>query len=277
MATSQVTASKDAFDLEINLLQPNPLQARGLITPESLGELAQSLKQHGILEPIVVAHTPAGYQIIAGERRWRAAKIAGLKKVPVVIRETTPRGMLEMAIVENVQREELNAIERAQAYRRLMEEFGLSNQEIAERVSKSSSFISNSLRLLNLPDALKDALVSGATSEGHMRAISSLEEAKLMVEAYKEVMKRELSVRRTEDLVRRTKARLGMRNRPSNDQSQKIVSSELDKIEADLSNKLKNKVKVTRSRRETRILIILKGNLVDTEETFSFICNSLNK
>jgi len=263
---------QDIFELDINLLQPNPLQARGLITPESLSELVESIKTHGVLEPIVVAHTPAGYQIIAGERRWRAAKIAGLKKVPVVIKETTPRGMLEMAIVENVQREDLNPIERAQAYRRLMEEFGLTNQEIAERISKSTSFISNSIRLLALPDALKDALVSGATTEGHMRAIAGLEDPKLMVEAYKEVMKRELSVRKTEDLVRRMKARLGLK-KPA--VTEKIVSEELDKMEADLTQKLGGRVKISRSQRETRILIILKGNLEGTEKVFRQIYNRL--
>src|SRR3989338_10748264 len=112
------------YELEIELLQPNPLQPRGLISPESLSELAESVRAHGILEPIVVAKTPAGYQIIAGERRWRAAKLVGLGKVPVIIRETSPQGMLEMAIVENVQRIDLNPLERAQAYKRLMEEFG---------------------------------------------------------------------------------------------------------------------------------------------------------
>src|SRR6266542_3554148 len=111
------------FELEIDMIEPNPLQPRGLITPESLSELAESVRAHGILEPIVVAKTPAGYQIIAGERRWRASKLVGLPKVPVIIRETSPQGMLEMAIVENVQRIDLNPLERAQAYTRLMEEF----------------------------------------------------------------------------------------------------------------------------------------------------------
>src|SRR6266508_6635767 len=119
------------FELEIELLQSNPLQPRGLITPESLAELAESIRTHGVLEPIVVAKTPAGYQIIAGERRWRASKVVGLPKVPVRIKETTPQGMLEMAIVENVQRIDLNPLERAQAYKRLMDEFDMTNSEIS--------------------------------------------------------------------------------------------------------------------------------------------------
>ena len=108
------------FELDIDMLQPNPLQPRGLITPDSLTELVDSIREHGVLEPLVLAKTPAGYQIIAGERRWRASKIAGLTKVPVIIKETTPQGMLEMAIIENVQRIDLNPLERAQAFKRLI-------------------------------------------------------------------------------------------------------------------------------------------------------------
>ncbi len=162
------------FELDITLLQANPLQPRGLISPDSLQELVDSIREQGILEPIVVAKTPAGYQIIAGERRWRAAKVLGMEKVPVVIKETTPQGMLEMSIVENVQREDLNPIERAQAYRRLIEEFGLGTNEVARRVGKSAPTVSNTIRLLSLPDAIKDALVAGVITEGHVRPLISI-------------------------------------------------------------------------------------------------------
>src|SRR5438477_11192872 len=161
-----LTATDKIYELETNQLQSNPLQPRGVITPDSLTDLVESIREQGILEPIVVAKTPAGYQIIAGERRWRASKIIGLTRVPVVIKETTPQGMLEMSIVENVQREDLNPIERAQAYRRLIDEFQMTTTEVAQRVAKSLPYISNSLRLLTLPDALKDALISAATTEG---------------------------------------------------------------------------------------------------------------
>ena len=127
--------NQQVIDLDIDSLQANPLQPRGIITPESLVDLVDSVREHGILEPLVVAKTPAGYQIIAGERRWRASKLAGMKTVPVIIKETTPQGMLEMAIVENVQRTDLNAIDRAKAFERLISEFGLSNSEIAQRIS----------------------------------------------------------------------------------------------------------------------------------------------
>ena len=224
------------FELELELLQPNPLQPRGLITPESLAELAESIRAYGILEPLVVAKTPAGFQIIAGERRWRAAKLVGLIKVPVIIKETSPQGMLEMAIVENVQRVDLNPLERAQAYRRLMDEFNLTNSEISERVSKSPSYISNTIRLLTLPDALKDALMSGATSEGHARALSALEDTHLIIQGYKEVLKRYLSVRGTEELVRRMRSKEGIGPRRSaTADNMHILSEEIDKVQNDLT------------------------------------------
>lgn len=258
------------YELEIDLLQPNPLQPRGLISPESLSELAQSIKAHGVLEPLVVAKTPAGYQIIAGERRWRAAKIIGLSKVPVIIRETSPQGMLEMAIVENVQRIDLNPLERAQAYRRLMDEFGLTNAEIAERVSKSPSYISNTIRLLILPDALKDALMSGATTEGHARALSALEDPHLIISAYKDVLKRNLSVRGTEELVRRMRANQGIGpKKTAVVESMRIISDDIDKIQSDISNVLsqrtdKASVKCHLTGKRAKLELIINGDPTST-------------
>src|SRR3990167_8151106 len=183
------------------ILQPNPLQVRSLIKSESLVDLVESIKTHGILEPLVVAKTPAGYQIIAGERRWRAAKILGLNNIPVIVKETTSQGMLEMALVENVQREELNPIERAQGFQRLIDEFGLSVTEIAKRIGKSPAYVSNTLRLLALPDAIKDGLISNDITEGHARAIAGLNDAKLMVDAYKTILTEGASVRDRKSVV----------------------------------------------------------------------------
>lgn len=253
------------YELEIDLLQPNPLQPRGLITPESLAELAESVKAHGVLEPLVVAKTPAGFQIIAGERRWRAAKLVGLTRIPVIIRETSPQGMLEMAIVENVQRIDLNPLERAQAYTRLMEEFGLTNSEIAERVSKSPSYISNTIRLLTLPDALKDALMSAATTEGHARALSALEDPHLIITVYKEVLKRNLSVRGTEDLVRRFRAKEGIGPKKSAvTETMHILSEEIDRVQNDLANVLsqrsqKSTVKCVQTGKKAKLEIVIDG------------------
>lgn len=254
------------YELEIDLLQPNPLQPRGLIAPDSLAELADSIRAHGILEPIVVAKTPAGYQIIAGERRWRASKVAGLPKVPVIIRETSPQGMLEMAIVENVQRIDLNPLERAQAYKRLMDEFGLANQEIAVRVSKSPAYISNTIRLLILPDALKDALMGGATSEGHARALSALEDPHLIIDTYKEVLKKNLSVRGTEELVRRIRANKGIGPKKSADvEAMRIISEDTDKIQSDISSLLsqrvvKSRVKCQQTGKSARLELLIDGD-----------------
>ena len=256
------------FEIDTDMLQPNPLQPRGLITPDSLVEIVDSIREHGVMEPLVVAKTPAGYQIIAGERRWRAAKIAGLAKVPVIIRETTPQGMLEMAIIENVQRIDLNPLERAQAFRRLMDEFGLSTGEIAVKVGKSAPYVSNTLRLLTVPDLLKDALASGATTEGHVRALASLEDPHLIVEAYKIVLSKNLSVRGTEELARKMKARENIQ--PKQQQpAHRLLNDDLDNYQEELTQRLTSgianvKTKISQSRIEGKVLIVAKGNVEAT-------------
>lgn len=269
--------------IKVDELQPNPLQPRGVITPESLVDLIDSIKEHGILEPLVVAKTPAGYQIVAGERRWRAAKHAGLTEVPVVIKETSPRGMLEMAIIENVQRVDLNPLDRAKGLQRLMEEFGLTTSDIAQRVGKSAAYISNSLRLLRLPDALKDGLLSGLITEGHARALAAVDDQSLMIEAYKIVLRESGSVRRAEDLARRMKAKAGESYKPSVAASTPIIVDEkIDQMADDIRNSLEDKeygrqtiVKLIRSQRETRLLIVLKGSIEQTESRLQKIHKAL--
>ena len=248
------------FELEITLLQANPLQPRGIISPDSLQELVDSIREQGILEPIVVAKTPAGYQIIAGERRWRAAKILGLVKVPVVIKETTPQGMLEMSIVENVQREDLNPIERAQAYKRLIEEFGLGTNEVARKVSKSAPTISNTIRLLSLPDAIKDALVAGVITEGHVRPLISLGDPKLMLELFKRILKENSTVRQTEEFARQAKGDIEKREPRS--KIHKLWVPELDEMAKNLeSKKGLNRVAISQSRALAKISMIIKGDV----------------
>lgn len=278
--------AEEIVQLEISQLQPNPLQPRGVITPESLVDLVDSIREHGILEPLVVAKTPAGYQIIAGERRWRAAKLGGLTHVPCIIRETSPKGMLEMALVENVQRVDLNPLDRAKGFERLMNEFGLTTSEIAVRIGKSVAYVSNSIRLLSLPDALKDGLLSGLISEGHARALAAIDDQSLMVEAYKIILRESGSVRRAEELARRMKAkskqsidRQGIRKDVLH-----IMSEEIDKMQGEMQNALNNgitdetkksSVKLVRSRRETKVQITLKGGLEDTEERLQKIHKAL--
>ncbi len=260
--------------LDINILQPNPLQPRGLITPESLVDLVDSIREHGILEPIVVAETPAGYQIIAGERRWRASKIVGLTQVPCIIKTTSHRGMLEMAIVENVQRVDLNPLERAQGFKRMMDEFSMGTAEIAQRVGKSQAYVSNSLRLLTLPDALKDALLSGIVTEGHIRALGGIEDPNQMVEALRQVLREGGSVRRAEELSREFKAKAG--SGPRN-QVERVHSEEIINIESRLKARLDANVKITQSMRELRFVLIVRGNIEKTGELIRRIDESIEK
>lgn len=246
-------------ELEVNMLQSNPLQPRGIISPDSIAELADSIREQGIVEPIVVASTPAGYQIIAGERRWRAAKLAGLKTVPVVIRQTSPQQMLEIAIVENVQREDLNPIERAQAYKRLIDEFGLGTNEVAKRVGKSAPTVSNTIRLLTLPDAIKDALVAGVITEGHVRPLISLGDDKLMLELFKKILKENSTVRDTEDMARKAK---GEREAKEPKKTDKLWVPELDEMAKTVQDKMEvDKVSIFQSRSKARIVIEKSGDV----------------
>jgi len=271
--------AEEIVQLRVEELQPNPLQPRGVITPDSLSELIDSIKKHGVLQPLTVAHTPAGYQIIAGERRWRAAKLAGLEEIPVNIVDTTPQGMLEMAIVENVQRTDLNPVDRAKSFDRLISEFSLTNSEIAARISKSPAFVSNSLRLLELPDALKDGLISNVISEGHARALAAIPDTQAMIEAYKMILKEGGSVRRAEALARIFKNKLGKSTALEDSSKAKIV----DELIAEMANSLQTSlgkntsVKMRRSRIETAIQIVLKGTPEETETQLEKIYRSLSK
>jgi len=269
-------ADDQIIKIFIDELQSNPLQPRGVISPESIVDLVDSIRQHGILEPLIVAATPAGYQIIAGERRWRAAKVAGLKNVPCIVRETTPRGMLEMAIVENIQRIDLNPVERAKSFQRLIDEFMLSTSDIAKRIGKSQAYVSNSLRLLTLPDAVKDGILSGIITEGHARALAAIVDPRLMLEAFKMVLRENASVRRAEDIARRVNA-TQVRTKVVN---QINVDKETDRMKEEIEKKLRENaegltkkaiVKLTRSRSETKILILLKGPPEETEEKLQLI------
>jgi len=280
--------AEEIVQVEINQLQPNPLQPRGSITPESLVDLVDSIKQHGVLEPLVIAKTPAGFQIIAGERRWRASKLAGLTHVPAVVRETTPKGMLEMALVENVQRSDLNAIDRAKGFERLMSEFSLTTSEVAVRIGKSVAYVSNSIRLLSLPDALKDGLLSGLISEGHARALAAIDDQNLMVEAYKMILKESGSVRRAEELARRmkSKSKQSMDRQGVRKDMLRIVSEEIDKMQEEMEKALtlenqterqKTKVKLIRSRRETRVMLTFKGGVEETDKRLQMLYKALTE
>lgn len=187
--------------IALDAILPNPHQPRAPIDEEQLRELAASIKEHGLIQPVIVSQVGGRYQLIAGERRWRAARQAGLDAIPAIVQEATPQKMLELALVENIQRADLNALEEANAYRQLVEEFSLTQSQVAERVGKSRSAVANTLRLLALPAAAQQALLDGSISEGHGRALLGLPDT-VQVRALEAVSARGLNVRQTEELVR---------------------------------------------------------------------------
>lgn len=243
--------------LSVGDVSPNPRQPRQAIAPEALAELAASIKEHGLIQPIIVTAAPleevTPYIIIAGERRWRASQLAGLTEIPVVIKEASPQAMLELALVENIQRSDLNPLEEATAYQTLIEDFGFTQELVAERVGKSRTAVANIVRLLRLPTAVKNALIEGQIREGHARAILGLGDEQTMVEATKLVINRGLSVRQTEELVRR----LNTPPAPAKENEDDNVSHspESKALEGRLRAHLGTKVNLFRSRKGGRIVI----------------------
>lgn len=197
---------KSYFFCPIEEIRPNKAQPRKTFVPEKLEELAASIREKGIIQPLVVRKKADHYELIAGERRWRAAQKAGLREVPVVIQDVSDDTALEMALIENIQREDLNAVEEAEAYYALQEKFSLSQEELAKRVGKDRSTVANSLRLLKLPTEIKRDIVEDRLSMGHARALLALDSPEQMRDAREEVVKKRLTVRSTEDLVKRMKA-----------------------------------------------------------------------
>ena len=191
--------------VSVDLVFPNPRQPRSMMHPEELQDLTASIREHGVLQPLIV--TPGDMQgryiLIAGERRLQAARLAGLASVPVLVRQATDQQRLELAIIENVQRSDLSALEQAEAYRQLAEDFDLSHEDIAARVGKGRVAVTNTLRLLKLPDAVKNALIEGRISEGHARALLALPSPQAQAAALHTVITQEMNVRQTEELVRK--------------------------------------------------------------------------
>jgi ParB family chromosome partitioning protein len=241
----------DAGVLQVAIegLERNPHQPRGRFDQDELGQLAASIAAHGVLQPVVVRATSSGgYELIAGERRVLAARLAGLTTVPAVVRDSTSEELLELALVENVQRADLNAIEEAQAYRELIGRFGLTHEDVAQRVGKSRVAVSNALRLLDLAPETRAAIVDGRISEGHGRALASLTIHELQRAVLRVVLQRHLSVRQTEELVRRKREQAPARGRQT-------LSPDLLDLEAQLRGLLATKVGIVRSRRGGRLVI----------------------
>jgi ParB family transcriptional regulator, chromosome partitioning protein len=195
-----------ANDLLVDEISPNRLQPRSHFDDKKLEELVNSIEEHGVLQPVVVQKADSGYELIVGERRWRASKKLGLKKIPAVIREVSDAQSLEIAIIENIHRHDLNPIEEAEAYARLANEFALTQEMVAKKVGKSRTAVANTLRLLKLSRNIKEDLISEKISMGHARALLGLENSKLMETLRKEIIKQDLTVRQTEDRVNKVKA-----------------------------------------------------------------------
>ncbi len=239
------TEERGLVEVDVEAIAANPRQPRTTMEEDSLAELADSIRRHGVLQPIIVTRSGSGYTLVAGERRWRAARLAGLARVPAVVKDTSPNQMLELALVENIQREDLGPLEEAAAYRQLIEDLGLTQEEVAQRVGKSRSAVANSLRLLHLPPEAKEALEQGLITEGHARAILSLatpEEQRRLLNA----ILAGLTVREAEESARR--ASPGKRAAAARD----AATAELEER---LREALRTKVELHRGRRGGRVVI----------------------
>jgi ParB family chromosome partitioning protein len=200
-------------EIDVGEIGPSPYQPRSTMKEESLEDLRQSIAEKGVLQPVIVRRHAGEFQLVAGERRWRAAKLAGLETVPAVVMRVSDSEALEIALIENLQREDLNAVDEAKGYRELLMRFNLTHEDLARRIGKSRATITNSLRLLNLPDEVKRGLEEGKITVGHARAVLGIEDPRQIINIYRSVMHRGLSVRQVEALVRR-KLRVKSKRKP---------------------------------------------------------------
>ena len=252
-----LSAVKQAFipNLPINSIVPNRYQPRVEIDPEKLIELADSIREHGVIEPLIVnQNSDNEYELIAGERRWRAAKLAGISTVPVVIKDSSPQQMLELAIIENIQREDLNALEEAMAFDQLAKKFDLTHDEIAKKVGYSRPAVANKIRLLALPEEVKRGLIEDKLSEGHARALLGLKDSQVIESAYRIVIRDGLSVRATEALVQKLSKPVSSEKKKSKIE----LTSTLLKIQQNLQKSLRSNVKITYGKSGGRVTIPFK-------------------
>jgi ParB family chromosome partitioning protein len=245
------------FYCDIDSIRPNPYQPRRHFSEQELNDLSDSVKEKGIIQPLVVHTVSTGYELIVGERRWRAARVAGLKEVPVVVKDVSGPEMVEMALVENVHRQDLNPLEKAEAYYRLIREFGLTQEEVAKRVGQDRSSVANFLRLRNLPQPIQADIVNNTLSMGHARALLGAETLAQQEEAWRRIVYKNLSVRAAEALVKKLKDRkLGA-------SSAKARSSEdvyMESLADDLTRHLGTKVRIIRRGKRGRLEIDFYGN-----------------
>jgi ParB family chromosome partitioning protein len=244
-----------SIEVPLARIRENPRQPRLRMNDEALATLAESIRQHGVIQPILVIETIDGYQLVAGERRVRAARMVGLERIPAIVRQLADRQQLELALVENLQREDLNPIEAARAYRQLIDEFAFSQEDLATRVGRARSTVANTLRLLDLHQSVQDAIAEGALTEGHARALGGLlPDGQARVVGM--VIDEGLSVRQTEELVRR----LREPREPKAAAAPAPADHEAERVEEDLRRSLGTKVRLTRTRRGGRIVIDYYGD-----------------
>jgi ParB family chromosome partitioning protein len=236
-------------EIPLTQIQHNPYQPRTVIEASQLEDLARSVAEHGVLQPVLVTRTHDGYQLIAGERRVRAAQLAGLNSIPAIVRSADDQAQLALALVENIQRADLNAMDEAVAFRQLIDEFGLTQEQVAQRVGRSRSAIANTLRLLSVAPAVQQAVREGRVTEGHARALAGVEDPAEQERLLALVERRSLSVRQTEDLIRDTLSRA----RPA--PAQPSSDPDLERLETGLREALGTRVTVTPGRRGGRITI----------------------
>jgi ParB family chromosome partitioning protein len=240
-----VSSDEPVMEIEIHKIRPNSFQPRRRFDEEKLNELAESIKEHGVVQPVVVRPVgPGKYELVVGERRLRACQRLGLVKIPAVVKEFSDGQMMEIALVENIQRQDLNPVEEAVAYKRLMEEFKLTQEQVSQKISKSRSFIANMVRLLNLPDPILDKLSAGQLTVGHARPLLALNGEELQIAIAQEVCDKNLSVRETESLVRRAVEEENKKAKEEKIEKDNKLSPIMLDIEAKLRSLFGTKVKI---------------------------------
>lgn len=263
-------------EIEIDLISPNKQQPRKMFNEDALEELSESIKEHGIIEPLVVSKKTDSnkkeyYQIVAGERRWRAAKLAGIKKVPVVVKEYTDHQILEIALIENIQREDLNPIEEAQAYSSLIKELSLTQDQLAERVSKSRTAITNSMRLLKLSKKVQQMVIDEKLTAGHVRTLLSIEDKNMQYEVAQMIFDNDMSVRQTEEYVKRLKnPKPEEKQEPKKDAKTEARLAAYKEKENEMKQILKTNVTIDDKGNKGRI-VINYSNLEEFERIFELI------
>ncbi|MGH2582202.1 MAG: ParB/RepB/Spo0J family partition protein [Anaerolineales bacterium] len=257
----------DVQQVTVDDIKPNPHQPRTQFAREALEELAESIRTHGVIQPLIVKQSGNGYTLIAGERRLEAARLAGLNEVPVVLREADDQGLVEIALVENVQRADLSPLESAEAFKQLHTEFGLSHEKIAKRVGKSRVAITNTIGLLDLPQQVKEAIASNRITEGHARALKALPTAQAQNAALRSVISQDLNVRQTEELVRKLKGQKPKKARKP------AMPAEIRALQQDLRSALGTKVNVQHGKKGGRITLFYYSD----EELDSLVARLLRK